>query len=291
MTNWVIMPFYGALELTRAAVHDVLAQTLEPLDLLLIDTHPTRESRELTRELRRFSPRVWPWHHDPPLPSLSATWNYALETLWAGGATQAWVVNNDIRLHPDTYRALVTAQAATGAWFLTPVNVRDQWDHAKRQEILAGWDAQFLYSRGGPDFSCFLIQRELHQWFQFDEQFVPAYFEDNDYHRRLTLAGFGERIFSLPIPYWHQGSGTLQATENTALATHWGPKFDACRAYYVQKWGGLPHHETFTVPFDAGAQRDGDLGFTDTRILLLGQGRREVPDDVLLSAYQKLYGQ
>jgi hypothetical protein len=276
MTNWVIMPFYGAIDLTRQAVFDVLNQSLKPLDLLLIDTHPTRESRELARELRAFSPRVWPWHHDPPLPSLAATWNYALETIWAGGATQAWVVNNDVRLHPQTYEALVKVQAITQAWFLTPVNVRDRWDAVKDSVILP-YQGVIGESRGGPDFSCFLIQRECHQWFQFDEQFIPAYHEDNDYHRRLTLAGFGDRIFSVPLPYWHKGSGTLQANE--ALAKEWGPKFAACQAYYIQKWGGLPHQETFPFPFDYqnGTGFDWRGQPYDPRISLTGQGR---PDAV-----------
>lgn len=284
MTHWVIMPFYGALDLTRQAVRDVLQQSL-PVELLLIDTHPTAESRALCRDLRLASSHIWSWHHDPPLPSLAATWNYALNTIWAGGATEAWVVNNDVRLPHRLYQDLLEVQAQTGGWFVTAANVRDAWYDGMLGQSPA-ITPSLLATRGGPDFSCFLITRECHQWFQFDEQFIPAYFEDNDYHRRLELAGFGDRIFSVSLPYLHYGSGTLQ--HNEGLRKDWGPKFDACRQYYARKWGGLPHQETYQVPFQA-VQRDGDLGFADFRILLLGQGRREVSDDVLLFAYQQLY--
>jgi len=30
------------------------------------------------------------------------------------------------------------------------------------------------------------------------------------------------------------------------------PQWDILPAYFHEKWGGSPYHETFTTPFDAG---------------------------------------
>lgn len=271
--TWVVMPYLGNLEQTEAAVIDVLNQSI-PVQLLLINQGGPR----LTRV---DDPRVFHWHHDPPLPSLSATWNRALQMVWETGGTHAWVVNNDARFPVVTLERLLEVQDRTQGWFVTACNVRDVYQHDQAVTL----QDLFLYdtdppiitatpaSKGGPDFSCFLITHQCHRWFQFDEGFIPAYHEDNDYHRRLSLAGLGDKIFSVPIPYLHYGSGTLKA--NPTLEAEWGPKFDACRDYYLQKWGGMPHQETYQRPFG-----DGEMG-EDLRHYMLGQGKPPWVEGVL----------
>ena len=260
------MPFLNAWSLTAQAIEDVLDQTLPHVRLLLIDQGSTEPTG--VQHLPNADARIYVWHHDPPLPSLAATWNRALRFVWEQGCERAFVINNDVRVPNALCERLLQVQRLTGAWFVTADNVGDAYQEAMQKPYQM--DDAFLRARGGPDFSCFLITRECHKWFQFDEGFQPAYHEDNDYHRRLQLAGFGDRIFSVCLPYLHIGSGTLK--ENEKLREGWGPKFEACQRYYGEKWGGLPGSETYTVPFDV-IQRDGDLGFADHRVLYTGQGK------------------
>lgn len=264
--NWVIMPYIDCWQLTHRAVLDVLDQSIET-EILLIDNGSSGVGRADADTLQALVSRVRVWHHQPPLPALGATWNMALRYVWEAGGEHALVVNNDVRLHEQLYAALLRTQQETGAWFVTACNIAPlEVDPAP----ILPWDDAFLSSRGGPDFSCYLITKECHRWFQFDEGFVPAYHEDNDYHRRLILAGMGERIFSVPVPYHHIGSATVNRSETVKAG--WGEKFKASQDYYRQKWGGLPHHETTVVPFDLQL-RDGDLGFADARVLMTGQGK------------------
>lgn len=249
------MPYLGNLDQTELAVQDVLRQTV-PTTLLLINQGGPR--------LDISDPRIHHWRHDPPLPSLAATWNRALEAVWAMDERAAWVVNNDVRLPTTTLAQLLEVQNRTPGWFVTACNVGAAYDPDQIVPL-----ADVLTSRGGPDFSCYLITRWCHRWFQFDEGFVPAYHEDNDYHRRLQLAGLGEKIFSVLTPYFHHGSGTLKA--NPQMVPAWGGKFDACRAYYVRKWGGPPHHETYQVPFQPELGLTEGLG-ADLRRYMTGQG-------------------
>lgn len=81
----------------------------------------------------------------------------------------------------------------------------------------------------------------------FDENLWPAYFEDNDYHRRVNLRGIPTR--SLHTPFDHVGSGSLRRwTEwewwNAAYA------FVTNSSWYMEKWGGPPGREVFEEPWD-----------------------------------------
>jgi len=82
----------------------------------------------------------------------------------------------------------------------------------------------------------------------FDENFAPAYFEDNDYDMRCRLTG--TPIEALPAGLRHRNSSTLrdsaQAREGN-LRT-----FKPNKERFKAKWGGMPYRETFTTPFDQG---------------------------------------
>lgn len=240
--NWVIMPFVENYTDTEQALADLLDQTIPDLRVLLIDNG----SKAQTPAAFTRDPRVLLWRYKPALLSLSTVWNTALEMVWKTGGQHALVVNNDVRLPKRLYADLLEAQEWTAAWFVSACNVGEAWYDGMMGQSSAITES-LLASRGGPDFSCFLITAECHRYFQFDERFIPAYFEDNDYHRRLQLAGLGDKIFSLPIPYLHYGSGTLRNVER--LNQGWHAKFEACKRYYSEKWGGVPGQETHTSPF------------------------------------------
>lgn len=110
------------------------------------------------------------------------------------------------------------------------------------------------YCCGGVDapnaFSLFMVHPEtlLNTIGPFDETIYPAYFEDNDMHYRMKLAGF--ELTRLDCQANHgEGSATLKAftNEETALHHH---QFRRNQEYFVRKWGGLPGSEVYTTPFD-----------------------------------------
>lgn len=73
----------------------------------------------------------------------------------------------------------------------------------------------------------------------------PAYFSDNDWYRRLELAGW-TRINS-GIQIGHIGSQTINSD---AYLRHLNAiTFPLYREYYRQKWGGGPGAETLYDPF------------------------------------------
>jgi hypothetical protein len=251
MNSWILMPVVDCVEYTVQAAKDCLAQVSlqhEPR-LLIIDNGSGRAGRRGLEALAVGSrARVLCWFHnpplgDPPLGTVNASWNAGLDFIWRQGATEALVVNNDVRLRPETYFKLLVCLRQAEALFVSAVGVLgEQYDHNAPIDLTGA-----LVNKGGPDFSCFVISRECHDRFRFDEQFT--YFGDNDYHRRLKLAGQGDRIFSVNVPYLHYGSRTINRTPEAAAV--YRRIFEEHRQRYIEKWGGLPEAERFEVPYDS----------------------------------------
>ena len=256
--TWVIMPILAHPEYTRAAIADVLAQSV-PVRLLLINQGVDQPFREELEQIAEADDRVLLWSHQPPLPSLAASWNAALDFVWALGGEVALVVNNDVRLRQDTVEILARVCRPPHALFVSCVGVRpEQFDPADGVILCDDPDAdQPKLSKGGPDFSCFLIARECHERYRFDEGFTPAFCEDCSYHRELMLAGEGSRIFSINLPYLHYGSATLK-TVDEAKRTAINRAIEAgSRAHYARMWGGPPNHERYVIKGDPSSARDG----------------------------------
>lgn len=242
---WCVMPVLAGPEMTEAAIGDLLTQTL-PTRVLVVNQGIDSAFRDRLERIAEHEPRLLLWHHVPSLPSLSATWNAALEYIFGLGEPCALVVNNDVRLHQDMLEALVRVMTDTDALFVSAVGVTAQEFRASGQFNTS--------TRGGPDFSCFLIGSDCHMRFRFDEHFIPAFCEDLDYHRRLMLAGEGSRIFSTGVPYLHLASQTLKGDYldeeekqriRESIERH-------SRTYYARKWGGPVNEETYYTPFDRG---------------------------------------
>jgi len=246
LEHLVVIPFVDCWEGTRQAIEDALAQSVKP-HVLAIDNGSGREARREIDQLALEEPegRLLVWHHDPPLPSLSATWNRALRAAWEMGLEQAMVCNNDVRLHPDTLACLKTALLAESALFVSAIGVTwEQWE---------GWDGACDYgSKGGPDFSCYLVSKECHERFPFDEEFVPCYAEDLSQRRMVLLAGEGHRQFSINLPFWHRdgGSGTIKSWDPERRAQFNRAVEAGSRAYYQRLWGGRENQECWNFPFN-----------------------------------------
>jgi GT2 family glycosyltransferase len=134
-----------------------------------------------------------------------------------------WVIisNDDVEMHERTIAELVHAAETTDAEFIFP-------------------------NQPGNMFCVFLMKHSvIAKIGTFDERFWPAYFEDNDYHRRMQFAGIKE--LKVDVHYDHIGSASLKALSGAEMKAH-HDQFRKNQKYYVHKWGGLPGHETLTKP-------------------------------------------
>lgn len=89
----------------------------------------------------------------------------------------------------------------------------------------------------------------------FDQNFYPAYHEDNDFSYRIQLAyGIDSRAPDFVGPLWPK-VGTdayLDSIAHGILKGGVTVDFVALEERYYSKWGGHSGSETFTTPFDSG---------------------------------------
>ncbi len=98
-------------------------------------------------------------------------------------------------------------------------------------------------------FSFFLIRNScVKKIGMFDESISPgyAYFEDNDYFRRMELGGVTWKSIASNVN--HLGSQTMKAYTPQELEAH-HQKFRRAQSNYVRKWGDLPGKERFDIPY------------------------------------------
>lgn len=177
---------------------------------------------------------------------LSASWNWGIEQAIADGCTHICVINDDILFSPLTIDALVECMKRNpDAALASAMTLRGQVGDPLEVLGITDWPHPQTISEH-PDFSCFMITPQTYEVIgRFDENFRPAYFEDNDYHYRIKLAG-RRAISTNQAPYYHYGS----RTQNGGPAPVVPPQqFEANRDYYARKWGGVPEHESYSNPY------------------------------------------
>ena len=75
---------------------------------------------------------------------------------------------------------------------------------------------------------------------------LPKYFNDNDLHRRMKIAGW--ELVNSGIHTIHHGSQTIKSNQTWNYIN--SQTFDLYREYYIRKHGGPPGEEKFDHPFN-----------------------------------------
>ena len=95
------------------------------------------------------------------------------------------------------------------------------------------------------DWSVFILPKKTYELVgEFDEQFYPAYCEDNDFVYRLKLKGFKAMKLPFLLPKIHRTSMTLDKDYSLQNA------FLENKEKYIAKWGGAPDFEVYKKPYN-----------------------------------------
>lgn len=244
--NWVVIPFLDEWEMTKQTLLDCLAMRVggRRPNVMLVDngSAPVTTGQAVLFANACFDllddVDVILTGHPAPGQPLNHAWNIALWQIWEFGGEQALVVNNDVRLHAETFSTLLSCMKLDNGLLVSAVNA------GGFPATLPPLDS----SRGGPDYSCFMISKACHERFMFDPRFT--WFGDNNHVREIWLAGEGHRIYSVNLPYEHIGGGSQTIKRSPAVAARNQAIFQAHRDLYLARWGGLPHQETYARPDD-----------------------------------------
>ncbi len=206
------------LQLTKQAFKSAIAQDI-PIDIIVINNASTDGTGAWLRSKagRRGKTNQYVYSIEYQWQrSLAFCWNVALWQMMAVKSIEHMLVcNNDIELRPDAYRLLLHH----GGDFVTCVSV----DTPERlclakiksdEKTTSDWnnyanEVRLRHPRPHPDFSCFLIRREVVKRVgYFDESYFPAYAEDAEYHVRMHRAGI--QAVCVDVPFLHHGAATLK---------------------------------------------------------------------------------
>jgi GT2 family glycosyltransferase len=166
---------------------------------------------------------------------VSFGWNFGLSGLFdSPHCGHVLVINNDVVLPPWFYRQLLEYDKP----FISGVSV----DKMEQIEKPAPFDSIHPH----PDFSAFLIKREV--WEKvgpFDER-MKHYASDNDFHVRAHKAGIP--LWKANVPFYHERSSTLnRATPEERQEIETQANKD--REVFKSKWGVLPWGEGYDALF------------------------------------------
>jgi len=227
------------LEYLKNAIKSI--KTKYEYELLIIDQESNDGTIDWLKEnnirYHRFEPRV----------CLSKAWNFGfINALKNKDIEYIFFPNNDVIFHSSTIDNLVFAYEELNRIYnnkyvmVTGSNIAPEMDLTTFNLCKVLGDFEFdkkeitNWREQGPDFSCPLISiHTLQQVGFFDENFIPAYYEDNDYHLRIVkLNKIAKRISY--APYYHFGSMTIKSNP------YLGINSSKTERVFIEKWGHIP---------------------------------------------------
>lgn len=178
---------------------------------------------------------------------VAAAWNSGAQRAFADGADIVFILNDDIVISPEAIDHMVDV-----LWGDDSIGILTGTDHRNSMTpeqvasmSLPDYEVDIL---DAPDFAFFAFTKQSYNWIgNFDTNFHPAYFEDNDYVIRCIRSGL-YAFRSQRAAFYHYGSRTQNANGQNSVVP--SPVFEQNRNYFVNKWGGLPGEESYDHPFN-----------------------------------------
>ncbi len=176
--------------------------------------------------------------------TVGGAWNEGIRRAVVDGCQLVLLAASDARPHPGCIEAL--CDFGMGPRILPEEPVAADTYHARTQGV-AVWSAvQEHQAKGRPedraltdgaDFSLAMVYpHTIAAHGYFDENFKPAYYEDNDYYARVVLGGQRCRVVHA-ARYEHFGGGSQTIKTDAEMAHHVRHWFQSNLDYFRRKWG------------------------------------------------------
>ena len=222
---YFVIPTYNQIRrLPRCLDSIIQYTTIMKYEIVIIDNNPPLMAGVIGQYISRQRDVPFTVFHCPGNAGVARSWNMGIRYGFACDGEFVICVNDDIYFRPDAVNRLVQFS-------------RDNADYG-------------LVTTPRFGFQSFLIKEWC--WDKvgaFDEAFWPAYFEDNDYIRRMELLGI--KWGDAPKEYeYASGEGSRTINTDAGFRQRMAQVlFPRNREYYIAKWGGEPGKEKYIYPF------------------------------------------
>ena len=213
-----VIPTLNCLHFTKQAIQSIPWQ---PWDRIYVIDNGSKDG---TPDFFRNNPRIELTEFNDNR-GVAHAWNLGLRRAFSDGFGRALVMNNDIVLASDTVPALERGLERHGG--------------IVSAHTVAAMSAMYLIERksmvyGLPvDYSCFMLGAETFERVgPFDEQFWPAYFEDQDFDCRAESMGIPRGYVGDAVAV-HFVSQTLQGGHVPEHAAY----FERNQRLFLARWG------------------------------------------------------
>lgn len=180
--------------------------------------------------------------------SVAQSWNHGMRLAMDRRHDYMLILNDDVLLAPEAIDTLVESmEQDPDIGIVTCRDYREHWLLRNNPYATLHFYPEQSGLSDGPDFAAFMIRPFAYLDIgPFDENFKPAYFEDNDYCYRTILKKW-KCVSHMGAAFYHYGSQTQNAGNQPVVP---GLQFEMNRDYYMSKWGGPPGQEQWKVPFN-----------------------------------------
>lgn len=225
----LICPVHNCPEYTQAMLASVTFFE-NKLKIYIIDNGSTEQnSQALMKMMHKVNFSYIPFFFNH---GVASAWNRGITAAISDNIDYYLITNNDVVFRDDTLINLFTHYTTNHVDLLSAYNIHKQYP-LKLLNSLKPIDRVHQ----SVDFSCFMMDnRVIDKIGYFDENFFPAYFEDNDYHARLWFADMHSYTTQMAL-YYHYGSVTNQSVPLHICQLS---QYQANQKRFVAKWGHLP---------------------------------------------------
>ena len=219
----IITLTYNKLEYTKKFIESLFKYTKD-FELIIVDNGST----DGTREYLKSVPDIKLILNEKNL-GFSKGNNQGIEI--AEGEYIGFL-NNDILLYPNWFEKVEEVFKKENAGFVSPRHIHSYFSYLNENNYIKKYRKNELvntYEKSFDEcvFSCVITKRSvLNQLGNFDENYSPAFFEDDDFKYRAIEAGFGVYVCN-EVCFFHFGSVTSKSLNQG---------FEKNRKYYYEKY-------------------------------------------------------
>lgn len=112
------------------------------------------------------------------------------------------------------------------------------------KHLILNWQDEDFITTAGTWCAFIMRKRTFEKVGRFDEEFTPAYFEDNDFSYRMKLLDLDVFQTKTLSPVIYRNSMTIAKDPKLNMNYHTNYQ------RYIKKWGGTVGNEKFKTPFD-----------------------------------------